>query len=295
MHVWYWLFVFFLGSSAYAVPLEIIYPKPESDSDTRYNYQWELLRQALAITDGDYLIRQADTVMSEERLVRELASNSRHVTIIRENSSKALDNLLLAIPIPLKKGMLGWRVMLTHQDQQPALRQVETIDDLREYRFGLGQGWADKPILLAAGLKVVEGLRYDGLFQLLMAGNRFELFPRGLGEGVAEYHARKGRYPEMVLEESFVLRYPYVEYFYVNKRNKALAERIELGLNRLIENGTFTAIFDRYFEQSLRLLNLDTRTIIDIKNPFIGQVPYLDQEEYWLPHYLKEKGICDCY
>ncbi len=42
----------------------------------------------------------------------------------------------------------------------------------------------------------------------------------------------------MVIEDKFILRYPILDYFYVNKNDTALAARIERGLIAIIDNGT---------------------------------------------------------
>jgi hypothetical protein len=161
-----------------ATPLLVIRPAPESSGDTRYDYYWKLLAQALAVTEGQfgpYDLRVATAAMNEARSLRELEIGSRRITILVHGNIADYEQRLLPIRFPLDKGLLGYRVFLMREQAQPELDTVNSLEALRRFRIGQGQGWGDVVILRHAGLTVVEGGSYDGLFSMLSAG-RFELF-----------------------------------------------------------------------------------------------------------------------
>jgi hypothetical protein len=64
-----------------------------------------------------------------------------------------------------------------------------------------------------------------------------------------------------------VIHYPAAYYFYVRKGDKQLAKDIQIGLERAIADGSFDEIFDRYFGEKIKRLNMENRRIIPIALP----------------------------
>ncbi|PWF48254.1 hypothetical protein C7C56_012785 [Massilia glaciei] len=100
----------------------------------------------------------------------------------------------------------------------------------------MGTQWSDAAIMRSNGYTVTTSLHYDALFPML-ALNRFDYFPRGLYEvwNEAEVHRDEG----LRIEKNIMLYYPAPFYFFVNKKDVALAERIERGLKMAQEDGSF--------------------------------------------------------
>ena len=59
------------------------------------------------------------------------------------------------------------------------------------------------------------------------------------------------------------------------------AARLAAGLERMAKDGSFDALFDKYFAKSLRDLGLDQRIAIDLDNPFLPAWVPLDRPELW--------------
>jgi hypothetical protein len=76
----------------------------------------------------------------------------------------------------------------------------------------------------------------------MLIGKRFDYFPRGLDEVWSEekLFSNKG----IIIEQHLMLKYSTSKYFFVNKRNVALADRIERGLKIAIADGSFDALFN---------------------------------------------------
>lgn len=75
----------------------------------------------------------------------------------------------------------------------------------------------------------------------MLASKRFDYFPRGLHEVYSEQKIAAEK--NIVVEDSIMLHYPVPIYFFVNKNNVALANRIERGLRIAMQDGSFDELF----------------------------------------------------
>ena len=275
-----------------ATPLLVIRPAPESSGDTRYDYYWKLLAQALAVTEaqfGPYDLRVATAAMNEARSLRELEIGSRRITILVHGNIADYEQRLLPIRFPLDKGLLGYRVFLMREQAQPELDTVNSLEGLRRFRIGQGQGWGDVVILRHAGLTVVEGGSYDGLFSMLAAG-RFELFSRGVVEVGEELAREQQVHPDLVIERHLMLHYTLTRYFYVTRsaEGEALAKRISAGLEQMLKEGTFDRMFEEFKAPFDKQIGFRNRVIIRIDNPLQTPETPLNRPELWYdPQSLK--------
>jgi hypothetical protein len=78
----------------------------------------------------------------------------------------------------------------------------------------------------------------------------------------------------------------------VNKSNQKLANRIKLGLERMIDDGTFNRIFLKYNGDGIRRANLGNRRIIELKNLFLPKQTPLDARYWFFPGLIK-KAVLD--
>lgn len=115
------------------------------------------------------------------------------------------------------------------------------------------------------GLPLVLSLSYFNLFKML-ASNRFDYYSRGVHQVFPEVgaYADKG----LALEQELLLRYDNPVYFYVNKSNTLLAERLSLGMKMAMEDGSFDALFHQFenFAWAETLLKQGNRRVIPLTN-----------------------------
>jgi hypothetical protein len=282
---WAILLLIMQGTAALAGSVEVIRPAPESPGDTRYDYYWQLLAQALAATEpdfGPYVLRQAALPMTERRALEELKTGSGLITVMVHGNVADYEQDLLPIRFPLDKGLLGYRVFLIRGAAQPQLDLVNGLDELRQHSIGQGQGWGDVTILRHAGLTVVEGKDYEGLFGMLAAG-RFELFSRGVVEVGEELARQKSDYPELAIERHLMLYYPLARYFYVTRSpaGEALARRIAEGLERMLKDGSFERMFQAFKRPFELEIGFRNRLLIKIDNPLETPETPLNRSELW--------------
>jgi ABC-type amino acid transport substrate-binding protein len=284
------------GTAAMAAsPLIVVHPAPESPGDIRDRYYWQLLDQALRITEpdfGPYMLRQAKDPMKEPRILQEIMSGSGSINVVDHPAAPEWERRLLPIRFPLDKGLLGYRVFLIRKEMQPQLSRVRNLQDLRRYRIGQGQGWVDVTILRHAGFTVIEGADYEGLFDML-ASNRFDLFSRGLTEVAAELAMHKAKYPDLVIDEHLLLYYPLTSYFYVGRSpsGRALAHRISVGLERMRRNGTFERMFESFKKPLDKAVGFQGRILIRIDNPLLTPQTPLGRHDLWYNPYEKARNI----
>lgn len=273
------------GDLRAADAITISYPAPEVAGDARYQYYWSLLGAALEATRldwGDFRLQEYPTAMSFERVLAEVAGGNGRVNILVRATNRELEGRLLPVALPLDKGLLGYRIFLTRRDVLPGLEKVRSAQDLKAFSFGQGRNWSDVPVLVANGFRVETGSDYQALFRML-AGRRFDLFPRGVIEIAGEWSREQARQPEIVIERRLLLHYPMPRYFFVprTKEGQKLARRIDEGLKRLVANGEFERRYQAYKREVLRGVALAGRRVIEIPNPGLSALAPPKGSPWW--------------
>ncbi len=254
-------------------------------TDLRYAYRIELLQLALDKTTesyGGYKLQPFTDGITQGRGVSLLKQgNFVNVAFLPTNVER--EHELLAVKIPILRGILGYRVLLVHRQDVNRFKELESVKMLSErFLAGFGAHWADMAILEANGLRVEGVSRYESLLEMLNA-HRFEYFPRGINEAwneIAKYHAQ---FPNIVVEPEIALYYPYPVYFFVSRNNPNLAARLEAGLTTAISDGSFKALFEKYHQHLFEQANLKQRKVFVLKNPFLPIDTALPNTDWWLP------------
>lgn len=243
---------------------------PESHGDQRYDYHWLVLKAALDATRpsyGDYSVAWS-TYMNESRQIAEMKKEKGLINTLVLDSTAQLERDLIAVKVPVDKGLLGYRVFLIRAEDQPKFDAVRTIDDLRKFTIGQASDWSDVAVYKSAGFNVVGATRYESLFDMLMHG-RFDAFGRGVAEVVDELAAHQGKYPNMAIEQTTLLYYPMAVYFWFPKTSEGAlrAKRVADGMDLIAKNGTFERLFKEHFGPIINQLQVKKRRLFRIENP----------------------------
>lgn len=261
--------------------LTVVYPASESELDRRFDDLTLILRTALEKTEADFgpfEMRAAPAPMTSMRYSQELMAG-RTPNVIWTSTSVERETHLRPIRIPLRKGLLSYRISLTRVENLAKIDRVKTVGDLAQLTLAQGIGWGDILVYEANGLTVSTS-EYESLFRMIDAG-RVDLFPRGIGEVFEEWETRREALPNLTIEPNLLLYYPWPYYFFVKKDNVALAERLETGLLRMIEDGSFDTIFWRFHGEAIERAQLQERRIIRLTNPLLPPDTPLDDERLW--------------
>ncbi|NSL53722.1 type 2 periplasmic-binding domain-containing protein [Uliginosibacterium aquaticum] len=270
-----------------AEPMSFIHPPPENASDKRHTYYWEILEAALQSNRskyGDYKVMSYGTPMNFQRAAAEVEAGEKgRINIVSRATNLELEERLRAIPIPLDKGLLGYRMFLVMPETQTRLDKVQTLEELKQLTIGQASVWTDTKILGDNNFKLVLADNYEGLFQMLGV-RRYDLFSRGAIEIHAEWLAHKDKIPGLAIEKKFVLAYPMPRYFFVprNKDGEKMAERIEDGLRRLAKSGEFERRYQAYKKLVLADLDLSGRKVFRLTNTQLSdKAPPLTDKFWW--------------
>jgi ABC-type amino acid transport substrate-binding protein len=269
------------------VQTTVIYPASEAVDDSRHNDLVEILDTALKKTVaeyGSYRCIPSTVRMNEKRSLYELKLG-QIVNVVWSSTSVEIENELTPIRVPLRKGLLGVRIALINEANQPQIDSIKTLADLQKVTLGQGIGWIDLDLLQYNGLQVVSS-SYDSLFEMANH-NRFLMFPRGLPEVFDEYEPHKAANPNLAIEKNLIIFYPWPYYFFVNNNNPQLAARLNLGLQRMIADGSFNQLFWKYNGHAIQSAHLDQRRIIRLDNPILPKATPADDRYWFFPHMIR--------
>ena len=263
---------------------DVVKPFKPEEFAVRFAYHYELLDSILERTTdsyGNYVEQSFREPVSTARSLL-LAVEGQIINVyISDPSHKLLNEGMIPIPIPVEKGLLGVRVPLIAEDNRARIAAVRDIDNLRKLVVGMGATWGNVPIYKYNHVPIETAPTYESLFLMLIRG-RFDLFPRGVTEAPQELKAFGGLYPGLAIDRHLLIRYLFGQFFYVAKSEPRLAQRIREGLEAMVRDGSLDVLFQRYFGETIRSLDLSKRVVIELENPFLPDWVPVDQPEFWL-------------
>lgn len=277
------LFLFFIvfTSSIYTID-EIRVVPGQSESDSRHYYPHALLKAALEATlesDGPYIISYAPVTMTRNRALKELLKG-KLINVHEAPTREEWEQTVIPIRIPIRKGILGYRVFLINAEDSQKFEKLKTIDELKQLKAGLGSQWSTTLVMKVLDFKIVTGLDYEGLFSML-ASRRFDYFPRGINEIFKEFETREKKFSNMRIEQTKALYFITPTYLFVSPEYPELADRIKRGFLTIIENGTFDTLFYKEHDEFIKKAGLDKRMIFRVENPLLSKETPLDQAGFW--------------
>jgi hypothetical protein len=265
--------------------MRYVYAGPESPGDRRHEYRVAVLRAALERTregHGEYTLEATAQPMLLRRQVEEVRRAGGLLTVLCRSVSVEMERELWPVRIPVDRGLTGYRVLLIREGDRARFEAARTLDDLRQFVYGVEEWIFEDDILKANGFRVMTGSDYEGLFQML-ANGRFEAFPRPAGSVRAEYESRRKGMPGVVIERSLVLHYPMPLYFWFAKtaEGERLAARVTEGMKGMVEDGSLERMFFAHFGREIRELELERRRVFRIDNPLLKRAAPLDDGKLW--------------
>lgn len=203
------------------------------------DYFVQLLRKALENgANGRPVPAIVETQLMEQQLGFQEMIRGKKVDVYWMGTDQQRQSKLRAIRIPLERGLIGQRRFIIHRSMKGAFDEVTDVKMLRNFFACQGVDWPDTRVLRSAGLKVREIANVERIFTEVN-NLHCEYFPRGYFEGYSEVEQRKATYPDLMFYENLILEYPFALYFFVNPKDEELARWIEMGLEKMIDDGSF--------------------------------------------------------
>ncbi|MEQ9546919.1 MAG: hypothetical protein RIK85_13020 [Marinobacter sp.] len=262
--------------------LVVGFPAGESASDERYDFPAKLLQLAFEKTEeeGEVEIRRVGLGQVQARMIWMLEHNYTFDVVSLPVSSEAHARLR-PISVPIRLGLLGWRVLIIRQQDLAGFAKVNTLVELSQFTPGYGESWGDLNVLEHNLGPAVLSSNYDSLFEMLHAG-RFDYLHRGFHEPWDELNAPNRQSLDLVVEPRLMLHYPNASIFYVAKNNLSLAERIEKGLRRALSDGSFHHLLAKQYGGLRDYLQGCEKRVFHLENPFLPEDFPLDDETLWI-------------
>jgi hypothetical protein len=265
-----------LTAAAHAAPRRLRIPHVSAKADTEHSYAAVLLEQALAAAGMTVALDPTAELIPQNRALQELGRH-RRLDVLWTMTSVEREQLAQPIRLPIFKGLYGWRLLLASSEVAARMREVQTLNELRQFSMVQGLDWPDTGILQANGLNVIVSPSYDAMFKQLRLG-RADAFPRSVEEVWWELE----RYGQgLTVVPNICLHYPAAVYYFVAYEEPELAAAIELGLKRLRASGAFDSLFMKYHGEDLGRASLGSRRIIELRNPLLPSTTPLDKPELW--------------
>ena len=198
-------------------------------------------------------------------------------------ADKDWEQSFIPIRIPIRRGLLNYRLLLTHKENTQAFKSVRTFSDIQKFTVGLRNGWTTTKVMRALGFNIVGVSGYDSLF-LMLDRKRFDYIPRGVNEIFGEIRVRADEL-KLAIVPGIALKMPMPVYIYVSPKHPRLADRIKAGFEIIMGNGKFDKLFEEYFGYQIRQAKLYTRHIIDVGNPLLSKETPFDQKNLWVDQF----------
>lgn len=255
-----------ISSGDDALPVQtVVIPPWGARGDKQSQYFPQLLALAFAkteATDGPIIIKIYPENLSGTRSVMELKhKNTIHVSWYGATAERMQQ--LLPIKVSLLKNLNEYRVLLIRKEDQAKFSQVQTLDDLRQFTSGVSSYWSVTALLRENKLPVKTVNDFGLLFPMLKAG-RFDYISRNIIEIWEE--ARLLEQDDLVIEQELLLKGGAPLYFFVNKTNVVLADRIERGLNLALADGSFDQLLSATpgFAEAAQEIESNRRRVLDL-------------------------------
>ena len=259
--------------------------KAGSLNDQRMAYKLEILDAALLKTQKEYgafKVIQIDLSAVPQRARFEVQS-ATNINLMMAVTTKELEDNLLTIRIPIRRGILNYRLLATSQANLSDFSNINGLDDLKALGVGLRSSWATTTLFKSHHFNVFEVSTLDGLFKMLSAG-RIKYIPRGINEIYDEIESRQETLNNLVVEPSLALYVKAPYYIFVSPQYPNLAKRIELGLERMVKDGSHKAIFNKYYLEKIKKAAIKDKKVIVIDTPDLPPNTPLDRKELWFEY-----------
>lgn len=240
-------------------------------SQIRQVYEKEVLIAVLNATEDDYGPWELRETLDEypgdeEGLVFSEYGHDLFVTIA--GNQKFGEDDKIVISKPMTKNLLGYRVPIIREEDSDKFVNVSSREEIEQLVHGIPKTWSDAVIFRENGYQVVEDGDFDDIFDRLENG-LFDYSAYGVNEVLGVFENRASQRNGLTIDQNLLFFYQFPLVFYVNPDLPELANRVEEGMQRIIDSGELDNIFNSYYGDVVETLNLKDRQLFILDNPLI--------------------------
>ncbi len=275
------LFFFFISSSSHASDI-IKINRGQSEKDIRTNYTYTVLNKALIASIpkyGAFGIEVTGFEVPNHQTLKELVKGE-FINVAMALTTDEWEEKSTPIRIPIRRGIFSYRLLAINTAKAEVFNNIHTLEQLKTLTVGVRKSWTTRKVLTKLGFEVADAYSYDSIFAMLDK-NRFDYIPRGIHEIYDELEIRKVDLPHLMVEPRLALYIPSPFYMFVSKSTPQIAARLELGLEKMVEDGSLQSLFEQYYGAYIEKADLENRTIIHLGNPLLPSKTPLERKELW--------------
>lgn len=242
-------------------------------NDNSNRYTIEVLKLALDKTKkeyGDYEIKLQGHGLNVARVLKLLEKKFYVNHFSKMSITDDIIKKVHVIKFPIDRGIIGYRIAVIHPSNLNRFCKLNENSIKNNISIVQGIGWADSEILKANDYTVYSTVTtdYDKVFALIEKG-RVDAFFRGISEPRDPYFEEMAKKYGLIYDQCIALAYELPRFFITNLDNIHNANRVELGLKRAYEDGSFIKLWQKYNIKNLANNNLIDRKIFRLINPLV--------------------------
>lgn len=243
-------------------------PRPAPEGQER-DFEEALLRLALdrtVATDGPYRLEAAPGRATTLRTVQDLRRRAYPGQVVIQTATADLMRDLIYIRFPTDSGLTGLRLALASAPVAEKTAEIRTLADLTRFSSVQGLGWQDVAILRGHGLPVEEISSRESM-ALMVARGRADLYWRGINEVARDLRqAAEANAVGLTVAPGVALFYPLPKFFFAHPEDAAHLRRLERGLMAAWTDGSFHALWRRYYAETVAAVPFEGRTVFHLTN-----------------------------
>jgi hypothetical protein len=247
---------------------DIVKIRKQKQFNNKEAHNFEVIQRALEVTEiayGSFTFEEVFISMNSDRMLKSNVEGEL-INIALMPANKEWDSVNIPIKIPVRMGLLNYRLLVINKSDLKKFAELSTLDELNKLSAGLLRNWITTKVYQANDLNVIDVIKLESLF-LMLNKHRIDYIPRTIYEIYDDMKIQNLGADNLVIEPSIVLHIPMYTYVYVSPKYPLLAKRLESGLKKLLASGELKDILYKYFGPNISRANLAHRKVIYIENP----------------------------
>lgn len=239
----------------------------------RQDYERLVLKAVLEVTEKDFglwKIKETAIDLPGDTESKVFSEKNFDLFVTIAGNQKFKNQEVHVIKEPLAKNLLGYRIPIVNEKVSKQFHSEAKASDLKALVHGIPETWSDVEIFEQNGYSVLEKGSLDNLFERL-SKDEFDYSAFGANEILSVFKHRASKFENLEIAQGILFYYPFPMVFYVHPHQKKLAERLEIGMERIQKNGKLDSIFNSFYATLIEDLKLNQRKIFNLENPFIPE------------------------